>query len=466
MKGGVDRYPYDLSHHVMQAGKIGHLQTIGRIPVIAGDSFELNCSGLITLSPTRKPLPLDIRVDFFGFYIPHRHIYGDVWKSFIRQGVDETQTLASTSVSPSKVGTSNLGFLLYSGIPTAVPKHVIDGYSRIWYRYFSDPLHVSPEGTSGHEPPEAKFADSFASWVFDTRAAPSDLPDTPYSTSVDPREWNNIREYGLACAHLKTFATTCRDFGVDLDAGDYNVPSAAAVDVREFAQVLARYRSEQKRRYFSLRYRDVLRHFFGGDTSEDGDERPEMLFQSSQWLSGVEINGSADANVGQSVGKALGGFRFGMPRKFFGEHGTVWVLMLLRFPPIFAKEKHYLDKANPSYLEMSGEPGLIDKKPPEEIFFSDIFLGGSSTTKLGKQPYGNWLRCHPSYVHSRFVDVDAGYPFQDTPVNSKDAIYIRRDYDKLFWQTPRGQFQWLGKNEVLAIRPVRPPETSLFASLT
>ena len=82
------RCSYDLSHFSFLTGRIGRLQTLSVMPVVAGDSFELMLEGVFRLSPLRRQLVMDCRVDLMAFYIPHRHIYGDDWVNFIRQGVE------------------------------------------------------------------------------------------------------------------------------------------------------------------------------------------------------------------------------------------------------------------------------------------------------------------------------------------------------------------------------------------
>src|SRR4051794_9040412 len=63
---GAERMPHDLSHLGFLAGQIGRLITISTTPVIAGT------------------------VDIFTFYVPHRHVYGEQWIKFMKDGVNAT----------------------------------------------------------------------------------------------------------------------------------------------------------------------------------------------------------------------------------------------------------------------------------------------------------------------------------------------------------------------------------------
>src|SRR5262249_61433326 len=77
-----------ISHLGFLAGQIGRLITISTTPVIAGDSFEMDAVGALRLSPLRRGLAIDSTVDIFTFYVPHRHVYGEQWIKFMKDGVN------------------------------------------------------------------------------------------------------------------------------------------------------------------------------------------------------------------------------------------------------------------------------------------------------------------------------------------------------------------------------------------
>src|SRR5690348_4948576 len=87
---GAERMPHDLSHLGFLAGQIGRLITISTTPVIAGDSFEMDAVGALRLSPLRRGLAIDSTVDIFTLYVPHRHVYGEQWIKFMKDGVNAT----------------------------------------------------------------------------------------------------------------------------------------------------------------------------------------------------------------------------------------------------------------------------------------------------------------------------------------------------------------------------------------
>src|SRR5258706_13257986 len=87
---GAERMPHDLSHLGFLAGQLGRLIPLSTTPVIAGYSFEMDAVGALRLSPLRRGLAIDSTVDIFTFYVPHRHVYGEQWFNFLRDGVNAT----------------------------------------------------------------------------------------------------------------------------------------------------------------------------------------------------------------------------------------------------------------------------------------------------------------------------------------------------------------------------------------
>src|SRR5580658_10882680 len=84
---GAERMPHDLSHLGFLAGQIGRLITISTTPVIAGDSFEMDAVGALRISPLRRGLAIASTVGIFTFYVRHRHVYGEQWIKFMKDGV-------------------------------------------------------------------------------------------------------------------------------------------------------------------------------------------------------------------------------------------------------------------------------------------------------------------------------------------------------------------------------------------
>src|SRR3989442_11416063 len=48
----------------------------------------MDAVGALRLSPLRRGLAIDSTVDIFTFYVSHRHVYGEQWIKFMKDGVN------------------------------------------------------------------------------------------------------------------------------------------------------------------------------------------------------------------------------------------------------------------------------------------------------------------------------------------------------------------------------------------
>ena len=421
----MERGLYDLTHFAFQQGRIGRLQTISTIPIMAGDSMQISLSGILRLSPLRRQLVVDAIADFFIYYMPHRHVYGDDWENFILQGTDEVITLDTIDFSTRSI--EYLGTCRLTGVN---PKWLVTMYNRIWNRYFRVPT--------------------------DTGAI---LTDTELPTIGD----TNSERYGKLCARTKVIWST----GIDatVDASDREVASVSTMDILDLARTQGRYRSEQLRDWFGQRYPDILKSNFGGNAGPDAEERPTLLARQSNGLSGYDVDGTGDASLGTYSGKSVSMARIGIPRKYFPEHGTLMIMALVRFPTIHQDETHYLIKnPNPTYKQISGDPAIWENEPPINHEVQDFFTNNTSTQSLGTMPYGQWYRYHPNIVHDGFREV-TGFAFLNNPPTSLDeARYLQNlDYSSTFQTEQLGHWQLQARVDCMAHRSIPGPLVSVFA---
>src|SRR5256885_2016086 len=147
---GAERMPHDLSHLGFLAGQIGRLITISTTPVIAGDSFEMDAVGALRLSPLRRGLAIDSTVDIFTFYVPHRHVYGEQWIKFMKDGVNATPL-------PTVNTTGYIDHAAFLGTinpdTNKIPKHLFQGYLNIYNNYFKAPRCPSVRWACAMDPP-------------------------------------------------------------------------------------------------------------------------------------------------------------------------------------------------------------------------------------------------------------------------------------------------------------------------
>ena len=429
----IERNWYDLSHYSLMTGDIGRLQTLTNIPIIAGDSFDFEIESVFRLAPLRRDLVLDAKVDLYAFYVPYRHIYGDNWIDFIKQGIDEAITFST--ITPSRDNWHWGGPRLTSG--SARPLWIYKGYNQIWNRYFRPPTDTTNELT-----------------VASAESVAGDA--TPQSDA-----------YGYPVARLKTVPTT----GVDItsDASDRRVSlvDTDKIDILDLKQIEARYQTEQERDWFGQRYNDLLGQVFGSGVNIDADERPELCMRSSSWLSGYDVDGTADATLGTFSGKSIGLVSMNMPRKFFPEHGTLWIMATVRFPTIFDTEVHYLvTREQPTYKQIAGDPEILKAEPPVSHDTADFFET-ASTNQLGTFPYAQWYRYHPSVVHHSFKQT-GGFPVINRVPSDKDdaRLFAKDDYHHVFQSLPMGEWRAQSRITLNALRVIPGAKTSIFAGVS
>src|SRR4051794_18246657 len=77
---------------------------------------------------------------------------------------------------------------------------------------------------------------------------------------------------------------------------------------------------------------------------------------------------------GQFSGRVQQTYKHSVPRFFVPEHGTMFTLALVRFPPTATKEIQYLNaKGALTYTDIAGDPVLYGNLPPREISMKDVF---------------------------------------------------------------------------------------------
>src|SRR5438270_8498160 len=78
------------------------------------------------------------------------------------------------------------------------------------------------------------------------------------------------------------------------------------------------------------------------------------------------------SSLGQFSGRVQQTYKHSVPRFFVPEHGTMFTLALVRFPPTATKEIQYLNaKGALTYTDIAGDHVLYGNLPPREISMKD-----------------------------------------------------------------------------------------------
>ena len=429
---------------VFDCMEIGRLKTHSRYYVAAGDALQIEFAGLFMLAPLRRRMLMDCRVDVFVFYVPHSHVYGaDDWHQFIEEGIDNGVTFPGVANTDS----SRLDYLAFNDSASTVPKHVVAGYNQIHNEYFRDP------------------SDRATDQVLADDSIPGQGPGRDFGRFITklPRAWTTLNRRSI---HI----TGVDDGRRETNAADRSVSVASGdvIDVREIDRTRARFHSELSREFFGDRYRDVLRRDWGTYPRIFQDPRPELLWREKLWMGGRDTSGTDDATLGtsQSQGATIVSFR--MPRRSFPEHGIVWLLSAIRFPPVSSGERHWLDtKVDLSYKEMACDRMIMSAEPPldyEAKHFFNSEVAPSQSKAMGRGPYGLWHYEQPHYVHPLFVS-NLGFPLIDAMSNHElDNAQIQPDiYGDIFHSAQLGNCTLQAEVDVTHYSCCPDPMRSIFS---
>ena len=327
---------FDLGHLMFCSGKIGRLQTLDMMPVYAGDSLEYHLMAGCSLSPLRQQLALDPRIDIYAYYRPHRHEYGSDWEDFVKQGPDETKTFSSTLVSdPTEMEALGMRFATSS-----VPRWAFGAYKAIYNRYWKDPGSADrTENTFNlNAPDDAKYG---------------------WQVCHLPAYWN----IGLP------------DEKDQVDTERHVTVSSNQLDVLDIDKARARYGSEAAQEWFAQRdtYHDVMKVKWNTQVSKEIDKYPREFYGQKFWMNGMVVTGIDEVGYASQSGSTQVRINYKLPRFAVPEHGSVWIMMAVRYPPvIFDEVNRTATKANPSWKEAGAEGRILEFDRPEFCAYGDF----------------------------------------------------------------------------------------------
>src|SRR5262249_57505453 len=97
---------------------------------------EMEAVGVVCVSGVGCGLGIDSTVDIFTFYVPHRHVYGEQWIKFMKDGVNATPL-------PTVNTTGYIDHAAFFGTinpdTNKIPKHLLQGYLNFYINYFKSP---------------------------------------------------------------------------------------------------------------------------------------------------------------------------------------------------------------------------------------------------------------------------------------------------------------------------------------
>src|SRR5690606_26397076 len=102
--------------------------------------------------------------------------------------------------------------------------------------------------------------------------------------------------------------------------------------------------------------------------------------RSNLWASVYVVDGTVQKSLGQFSGRVQQTYIHSVPRFFVPEHGTMFTLVLVRFPLTETNEIQYLNaKGALTYTDIAGDPVLYGYLPPRDIYMKDVFRSSDSS---------------------------------------------------------------------------------------
>src|SRR4051794_25206483 len=126
-------FPYTTLFRSISLVAVGGKRTSARVNIVPCSGTKKRGTECLYLSPLRRGLAIDSTVDIFTFYVPHRHVYGEQWIKFMKDGVNATPL-------PTVNTTGYIDHAAFLGTinpdTNKIPKHLFQGYLNIYNNYF------------------------------------------------------------------------------------------------------------------------------------------------------------------------------------------------------------------------------------------------------------------------------------------------------------------------------------------
>ena len=158
---------------------MGDLSVTGGFEVLAGDTVQIQNSGMIRVSPPATPVMHPVHVQFFNFFVPNRILDPEdgsfKWSDFITGGEDGTYVTPPPRVTGASVVKGSVAeqFGITPG-SRSYNTFLMKGYAKIYNEYFRDQQIQDEEPIDVYDGTKAPFKVAWERDYF-TSARESDL---------------------------------------------------------------------------------------------------------------------------------------------------------------------------------------------------------------------------------------------------------------------------------------------------
>lgn len=366
--------------HTFKTGKIGRVICLRQQLMMPGEKMNVRLKGQVRLESLRERDSMRINAHLGAFMTPLRWVWSD-FPQYLKEGPDTVVT-PPTNASVGSWEKLGIGSYISPGAGTYY-KFFEDAYLRCvneWYKW-----------------PES------ADWVF-----------------------GDMGDHGVPAVPLAKTWTRCRFDATPDASADYTVLAATDFDVRDLAEVQAKFRSAMKRDVLSFnRWMELIQETYKGDGSREVDQVPIMLDQVEVGVNPREMPASDGASLGQW--QSL--FDFGVDHSIKGivapEHCIVTYLLTVRFASTM-EGIHPLAGAYLDWHELTADPEYLASAKPVPVQLKELFQT-TATTAMGYLPAGwQWRADHD--VIGKAIDIRDSFPYMlqpTTQAEAKDATRVK-----------------------------------------
>jgi hypothetical protein len=362
---------------VIKTGKIGRVNVLRQQIIAPGERIDTRITGRCMLEDLRERETLRINAHIATFITPIRWLDTN-WVNYVKEGPDTATSL--TTETTNNLGKFGIGSQAAAGtvtFPSFFKKAALRVYNE-WYKWPED---------------------------------------------ADVTTWNEDGEIAVPLQH--TWSRARYDATPD-DTGDYTVGSATNFDVRDLANIQARFRSAMERDVLSYnRYIEIHKEMFDADGTREADQVPIMVDQQSLSVNPRELPAQDAAGLGEwsSI------YDFNIDHSIRGisapEHCVLTYVLVNRFTPIIESRNPHAN-GHFDWATMVCDPEILRNSKPVDVQLRDVSTD-AATTSLGYLHAGWQWRSQWDVVGKR-IDLANSFPMMDTPTsqaNAKDATRIK-----------------------------------------
>ena len=378
------------SYNNHQTLKVGRLLCVDHIQTLPGDSLDITASTDIEFATLVRRMTTPMQLEMFGFWAPLRWSY----PNFLEAALGEWGNSTSWILTEDAPVDNGRGFQALRHQLHTVPRHLVQDYAAIIDHNFKEK----------HQPEINK------------NNVLTDEADQEYG-------WRAYQPTGVW-----PIPTGWTDAYGTQGIGASNTP------VIQLSQIIQQGKEDQQRAWNAVRPEERYRAIYEGKLDKEVEEEPVFLGNTNGKVGGPTqtMDPLENTKLQQLMGKAS--IRF--PRKFYEEHGTLYILLLARWRPSYRHAIPLLDQ--PAILGNNklglGHP-LGANERPREMQLGELFADTASSTSTGFIKHNDWWKRQPDHWSPAYYTEDTGWIPRATP-SSKAELWRHPEYEDI-WATPQ-----------------------------